>query len=247
MLSQMRGEMRAQELTAPGPRASGQTAAALSAQAAAQLLGVYADLAPRGEHLLSGLLAEAPPRQWERMPEDDAVDSAGLYQWFYHCHGPEDRPAGVEHGHIHLFARRTAWERLSATRSERAFLELCGRPKSQAETRHLLAIGLDAKGVPVTLFAVNSWVTGDLMLSAAGTAELLAQLVIDTGYCTIDRMVSSLVRLCEVDIQSLLRARDQSLRSRKRRVVLQDRTLEILAEIRLDLDSRIAQALASPA
>lgn len=214
-----------------------------AAQAAAALLGVYAELAPRGEHLLSVLLTGAPPQQWERLPEDDAVDAAGLYQWFYHSHCPEIGPAGIEHGHIHLFARRAAWAPLSRTEHERAFFDLCGRPESQAETRHLLAIGLDPKGVPVSLFAVNSWVTGDLMLSAVGTADLLSQIALDTGHSGIDRMVTSLMRLCKEEIRSLLWSRDQVLTSREPRAVLEDGTLEVLAEVRLDLESRIACAM----
>lgn len=46
-------------------------------------------------------------------------------------------------------------------------------------TRHLLTIGFDTKGVPNSIFTVNSWVTGDLMLSALTTATLLEEMAID--------------------------------------------------------------------
>ena len=212
-------------------------------KAASDLLGVYAGLAKRGAHLLADLLAGAPPVQWERLPADDAVDSAGRYQWFYHSHAPEDRSADSEHGHIHLFARRALWEGRSATPEERAFQKLCGNPRSDAGTRHLVAIGFDTKGLPISLFAVNSWVTGDLMLSADSTARLLSEIHLDTGHPEIDAMIMSLVRLCKEDIEALLAKRDGTLASRLPKGVLEDRALEILAEIQLNLDAKIANAL----
>ena len=213
------------------------------AKAASDLLGVYAGLAERGAHLLGGLLAGAPPVQWERLPADDATDSAGRYQWFYHSHAPEDRPSDSEHGHIHLFARRALWEGLSVTPEERAFRKLCGKPSSNAGTRHLIAIGFDAKGLPISLFTVNSWVTGDLMLSADSTARLLCEIDLDTGHLEIDTMIVSLVRICQQDIETLLVERDRTLASRPPRGVMDDRALEILAEVPLNLDAKMANAL----
>lgn len=213
------------------------------AKAASDLLGVYAGLAERGAHLLGDLLAGAPPVQWERLPADDAVDSAGRYQWFYHSHAPEDRPAGSEHGHIHLFARRALWGGLSATPEERAFRKLCGNPRSNAGTRHLIAIGFDAKGLPTSFFAVNSWVTGDLMLSTDSTVRLLSEIDLNTGHSEIDAMIVSLVRLCQEDIEALLAERDRAFVEHLPKGVLEDRALEILAEIPLNLDVRIANAL----
>lgn len=207
------------------------------------MLGVYARLAKRGAHLLGDLLAGASPVQWERLPTEDAVDAAGHYQWFYHSHAPEERRAGSEHGHIHLFARRALWAGLATTSDERGFRKLCGNPSSDAGTRHLMGIGLDAKGLPISLFAVNSWVTGDLMLGAERTARLLARIELDTGHPDIDLMIVSLARLCGEDIRSLLVKRDEALATRAPGVVLEDRTLEALAETVLNIDSRIASAL----
>ena len=215
-----------------------------AAAAAARLLGVYAELAECGEHLLGQLVAGRSPRQWERFPADDAIDSAGLYQWFYHCHSPEDRPGDPdEHGHLHLFARRARWAQIAASNDEQAFHELCGRPGQDPETRHLVAIGLNAKGIPISLFAVNSWVTGDLMLNAAWTARLLSEIVLDTGHPKIDRMIASVVQLCQGEILQLLVARDAALATHAADNVLEDRTLEMLAGVRLDMGALIAQAL----
>ena len=210
---------------------------------ASDLLGVYASLAERRSHLLSDLFAGAPALQWERLPADDAVDASGRYQWFYHSHAPEDRPGGPEHGHIHLFATRALWESLAATPDERAFRHLCGNPRRNTGTRHLIAIGIDPKGLPISLFTVNSWVTGDLMLAADATAQVLAAIELDTGYPDIDRVIVSLARLCREEIRLLLARRDETLKTRDPCEVLEDRTLEVLSETAIDLDESIARAL----
>lgn len=230
----MRCKMRREALTSTPEAAR---------RAAADLLAVYAGLAERQAHLLGGLLAGATPRQWERLPADDAVDVAGRYQWFYHSHAPEDRPEAQEHGHIHLFARRALWESLPVTRDERTFQQRCGNPGGDASTRHLIAIGIDPKGLPISIFTVNSWVTGDLMLGADATAKALADIELDTGHPDIDRMIVALTRLCDEDIRRVLDERDKTLTCCDSPSVLEDRTIEILSEIVIDLDERIVQAL----
>lgn len=214
-------------------------------KAASNLLAVYAGLAKRHTHLLGDLLASAPPLQWERLPADDAMDVTGRYQWFYHAHAPEDRPVGPEHGHIHLFARRVLWESMPVTRNERAFQTLCGNPSGDADTRHLIAIGIDPKGLPISIFTVNSWVTGDLMLGADSTAQVLAEIRLDTGHPDIDRMIVSLAHICSEDIGLLLAQRDNTLRTREPGKCLEDRTVEILSETLINLDQRIARICAS--
>ncbi len=185
--------------------------------------------------------------QWAHYPADDAFDSGGVYQWFYHSHSPEDRPGASEHGHIHLFARTAALGGAATGRRERAFLALQGATPSDASTRHLLAIGLTPQGVPCSLFTVNSWVTGDQMLSAKATLALLRDISLETGYPVIDRVIVALLRLCARDLPSLLRRRDASLAVGRRggANVLQDESLEGLSLLPLDLDQRIESGLRS--
>jgi hypothetical protein len=225
----MWGQVRAQKLTR-----------AARAQAARQLLAVYGRLAANGTHLLDGLMTDRPPEQWERLPADDAVDRAGLFQWFYHCHAPEDRPGAAEHGHFHLFARRALWEPLACAPAELEFERFAGASPAGAETRHLLGVSLDAKGVPASLFVVDSSVTGDAMMSAVGTLSVLRALALDTGFPDIDRMLESVVRLCEGNLRELFDRRDEALR---RRGNCGHDGAELLAEIAVDLDACIEGAL----
>ena len=114
-----------------------------------------------------------------------------------------------------------------------------------ARTRHLLAIGLDAVGVPISLFTVNRWVTGDQLLSSASSLRLLAATAtLDTGRGPIDRLLAGLVGLYLPQIRTLFRERGQRLVARARRGAgtLDDESLEVLSELRVDLDRRIAAA-----
>ena len=192
--------------------------------------------------MLQGILEDHRPRQWQHYPEDDAIDEANGYQWFYHSHAPEDRPGAAEHGHFHLFARRQLWSRRLQSKTEKTFAALTGNPSQRVETRHLLAIGMDAKGVPINLFTVNSWVTGDLMLSAPNTERLLAQMRLNTGHSDIDATLESVVTLCLAEISQLLAARDAALSRGPPRGVLANRGLEVLSEMGIELDRKLEAA-----
>ncbi|MDE2085617.1 MAG: hypothetical protein KGI63_00145 [Xanthomonadaceae bacterium] len=205
------------------------------------MLRTYASLAIRSEHLLQALLAGQPPQQWRHYPEDDAIDVRGGYQWFYHSHSPEDRPDAMEHGHFHLFARRPLWSRRMQSTHERAFSAITGHPPGKVATRHLLTVGVDARGIPVSLFTVNSWVTGDLMLSAPFTAHLLANMRLNTGHSHIDAVLECVVALCADEIHEVLAARDAALAGRLARNILRDESLELLSEKAIDMDEIIAR------
>lgn len=223
----------------PGRR----TAARRAREAAQRLLETYAGLADRGEHLLHGVLDGRAPRQWHHYPDNDAVDAASGFQWFYHSHAPGERPDAAEHGHFHLFARRRRWARRPASRSERAFAALTGGPTERPATRHLLGLAIDAKGVPVGLFTVNSWVTGDLMLSAPSTQRLLDAMTLDTGHAAVDAMLAAVVGLCRDEIADLLARRDAVLAAQASPDVLRDERIEVLSEVAIDIDAKLARWL----
>lgn len=206
-----------------------------------RLLETYAGLAQRGEHLLDQLLGGEQPRQWRHYPDDDAIDSRRGCQWFYHSHSQEDRPGADEHGHIHLFAQRKLWSRRLRSAKEIEFSSLADDRKQPFNTRHLICIGLDAKGVPASLFTVNSWVTGDLMLSASNTALLLDQMNLDTGNKNVDAVVECIVKLYKDEILDLLVRRDALLYQKRSSGVLADENLEVLSEIAINVDEKLAR------
>lgn len=131
------------------------------------------------------------------------------------------------------------------SRSERAFADLCGHRSGSPTTRHLLAIGFDAKGLPISLFTVNSWVTGDLMLGADLTLELLASLTLDTGHPEVDAVIVSVAQLCAPELRELMWRRDEALRSHLAAGKLQDEALELLSFTPIDLDATLSGLLAA--
>jgi hypothetical protein len=242
MRSEVCSEVRTQELTAtPRTRRFLTQGDRRARDAGSQVLETYRQLARDGRHMLQPLLDGQNPVQWRHYPPDDAVDAATGYQWFYHSHSPQDRAGSGEHGHFHLFARRPIWARRLCSERERAFAALTGNPDPVVQTRHLLGLGLDPRGVPVSLFTVNSWVTGDLMLSAGLTGELLAGWKHASGYAQVDTVLAGILAVFRDEILDLLAERDASLRSRMPGCVLGDRTLEVLSERAIDASGRLAQ------
>ena len=188
-------------------------------------------------------MAGQPPVQWAHYPPDDAIDAASGFQWFYHSHAPEDRADFAEHGHIHLFARRKLWSRWSRSTREIQFAKRLGDGTGSSDTRHLLCIGFDAKGLPTKLFTVNSWVTGDSMLSAPATMELLDRLSLSTGHAEVDSVLESVVRLYRAEIYDLLARRDSRLFAATGPDVLADESLEVLSELDIIVDQKLAVAV----
>lgn len=213
-------------------------------EAGLRLLQVYATLAKRGQHLLEDLLLGQPPMQWAHYPENDASDEHG-YQWFYHSHSPLDRSGAKEHGHIHLFARRSLWGRRLQSGAELAFWHLCGQPQENPPTRHLLTIGFDAKGLPISLFTVNSWVTGDLMLGRDLTLNLLERMILNTGHDALDTVITAVVQLCRDELRELLTRRDATLAEHTGTDKLHDQEMELLSEIPIDLDNKLRSVTGS--
>lgn len=232
----MRPQVRPEELSGMSSRRWPSASAERRGEAAGRrLLQIYEDLALRSEHLFGAVLGGEAPRQWDHYPENDAIDEESGFQWFYHSHSPEDRPGTAEHGHVHLFARQKLWARRLRSAREIQFSRF-GPRTSPAPTRHLLAIGFDPKGVPTSLFTVNSWVTGDGMLSAETTLEILRKICLNTGCPPVDGVIECLIHLCLEQIRELLQERDRRLFAARTGAV-QDERLEILSQCRINLAS----------
>ena len=191
----------------------------IEAAAARELLACYESLAARRAHLLARLLRGRRPVQWRHYPANDAIDHETGYQYFYHCHAPGERRGGAEHGHFHLFRRRAP-----------------GRAPV-----HLLAIALTSKGVPHALFTVNQWVAGSPLPGARAALRDLARFEVRAaGDPLVNRWIAALLRLFRPQIERLLAERDCRLK-RGRAALLDDRSVEVLSSLAIDLDARLAE------
>ena len=194
-----------------------------------RLLKIYANLSKNNDHLLRAIIGPEPPQQWEHYPNEDAIDGSNCYQWFYHSHSPEDRKSR-EHGHIHLFACSSVNERSDA--NEVGYSE----PR---DVHHLLGIGFDAQGIPISIFTVNIWVTGTSILPFARTIDLLAAIKLNTGYPKIDGVIMSVIHLCFSEVKEVLLQRDQMLSNFVSSNESGENEFDILSEKSIDLDEKL--------
>ncbi len=217
--------------------------------AAEAMLACYAELAADRLHLLSEILDDSVPRQWAHYPDDDVIDHASGYQFFYHSHSPEDRDASAEHGHFHVFARLDRHGDSIDLVAERDFLERLNEKRpADANTIHLLCVALDAKGVPTTLFTVNRWVTGGHFLGAESTLRLLSGFSVHTLHAPrIGKWLTALLVLFRPQIEHLLMERDKTLlglaakrqKTGRKSGLLDDETVEMLSSVPIDIDLQI--------
>ena len=142
----------------------------LRAHAAARVsLNGFRQATLRHGSLIQSWVGRADVVALEHYPPGGVVDRQRGSQFFYHCH----RAAGAEHGHVHLFwhaTRSGRRRRLAPTTNTSTATEA---EWSRSAPTHLISIGLDARGLPVSLFSVNQWVTGGHWFDAPTTLCML--------------------------------------------------------------------------
>jgi hypothetical protein len=194
--------------------------------AAAQLgLDGFSRATAESGSLIQSWVGGVPVLAMEHYPPSDVTDPAGGVQFFYHCH----RAGGLEHGHVHLFAH--------ATRSGRRSRARGGRAGPGADPSHLIAIGLDARGLPVSLFTVNRWVTGGHWLDAPVALGWLQRLTPGDvpGHASSYRWLAGFVGMYLPVIARVLRRRDRWLDRQPDRVAaMKDPRAEVLSSARID-------------
>lgn len=203
-----------------------------SVQAFAQATAVHGSL-------IQNWVAGRELRQYEHYPANDMVDARSGSQFYYHAHRDGDR----EHGHLHLF-----WH-ASASGKRRYFRH--GKPRwGRTAPTHLLAISLDARGLPIGLFTVNQWVTDGHWLDAARTLACVHRFALGklAGYEQSCQWLNGFVRLYRPVIEQLLVQRDRQLARRSNlSQALQDHGLEVLSQTPInwstDLDALQAEWL----
>lgn len=180
--------------------------------------------------LIQSWVAGAAVAALEHYPEGGVVDRRRGSQFFYHSH----RAGDAEHGHLHLF-----WH---ATRSGRH--RHLGPPSTagrgdwkRSAPSHLIAIGLDARGLPVSLFSVNHWVADGHWFDADTTLGMIRRFALKgiAGHADSCDWLTAFVRLYEPVIGRVLRSRDCRLGAQPSlKAALDDRQIEVVSMARLD-------------
>lgn len=189
--------------------------------AAAELVGLLEDLEHAGTSVMDLICGTQTPEPWKIYPDDYGVFSMKTRsQFYYHLHdGPRS-----EAGHFHtvrLFRDRTA---------------------------HIVAISMAPSGWPQALFTVNLWAIGD----AYETVETLKgyarrfQVEESSGNARLVRFINLMFRVFLPEIERLQEEKATALAAHRLAHPnvnpFEDRSLEILSRVEIDVRTRLAPA-----
>lgn len=208
--------------------------------AADELLNVYRVIAKTEDNIVGLLLRQSETfYEWDHYPKGDVYDPETHSQYYYHAH----RGATGEHGHFHTFLRARGMppgvHPLPLERDE-------VWPSGNDALAHLVAISMNAYGVPTHLFSTNRWVTGETLYGADDVITMLDRFQMDLIWpeWPVNRWLSAMMVLFRPQIEALLHRRDAVIRDRIAAGtdgdVLEDRELEITALTSIDADAQIA-------
>ncbi len=174
-------------------------------------------------------------------PDGDVFDQISGSQYYYHAH----RSGTGEHGHFHTFVRARG---LPEGITPAPYAGATPPPSGDDAICHLIAVSMNATGLPVGLFTTNRWVTAESYFSASDTIRTLERFSIDhADPCwATNRFLTALLRLFRPQIEDLIRQRDDTIAGwqsdHPETDVFEDRALEVTSEMSIDIDEQIAAA-----
>src|SRR5262249_11715848 len=176
-------------------------------------------------------------------------------------HPPGERAAG-EHGHFHAFLRPRGMPAgvQPLMLPELAIPDAPAQPQGPAQPparqpdqgedndkpSHLVAISMDASGLPIRLFTTNRWVTGETWYRSEDVVRMLDLFAIDKCEPSgpLNRWITALFALFRPEMRALLSARDAAIMNWRRRHrgkihVFEDRRLEVASAISIDIEDQV--------
>ena len=222
-------------------------------RAAAEIAECRHWLATHNRSVLGEIMADPGAIcDWRHYPDGEVYDPATHAQYFYHSHPAGGRQAG-EHGHFHTFLRAEGMPPGVAPLILPELAVADVRPPQAAplkrgakdEVSHLVAIAIDARGDPIRLLTTNRWVTGETWFRADDVVRMLDRFAFKADGQTrvLDRWVAALVQLFSPQIAALLRTRDETVmswRRRRRTNVFDDPRLEVTSSLEVDMVRQLA-------
>lgn len=169
-------------------------------------------------------------------PEDDVSDKTSGSQYYYHAHRGD-----AEHGHFHTFVRVTG---IPSGIEPAPYAGPSERPVGQDAICHLVAVSMNATGLPIGLFTTNRWVTAESFYAAADTIQILDRFSVDhADPCwATNRWLTGLLKLFRPQIIQLIQQRDVTIENWTKSHpgdVFEDRDLEVTSETGIDIDDQI--------
>lgn len=191
-------------------------------------------LSQRGEQVVQSMIGKNTFSEWDHYPDNDVRDNKNASQYFYHAHTGLQRPFD-EHGHFHLFVHA---EEMGLRKAN---------PRFNPAPAHLVAVSMNAQGLPSGFFTVNRWVTKGPWLTFDQCEYGLKHFRVTgrQGKKEINSFLTSLVQMYFPHIMTLLKQRDHIMQTlsaeRDRRTVFADHTIEVLNYLPIDLMRDITQ------
>ncbi len=118
-------------------------------------------------------------------------------------------------------------------------------PSGDDALSHLIAISMNAQGMPIALFATNRWVTNEAWYSAADVIRMLDRFQIDHAYPSwpVNRWLTAMLKLFRTEIEALLHRRDAVVQQwssqHPQTDVFEDRALDMTGILALDIDAQM--------
>jgi hypothetical protein len=180
--------------------------------------------------------------EWDHYPKGDIYDRVTHSQYYYHAH-PSNLRTG-EHGHFHLFVRQKG---MPKSMKPAALPSTVQRPLGKDALAHLVGVSMDPKGLPIRLFTVNRWVTGETWYGAADVTALLDLFEITHAVPSwpTNRWMGAMVRLFQPQIAWLQTERDEAVRlwqmgnPEAEKPVYEDHGLEVTSVLDISVENQI--------
>ena len=213
------------------------------AEAGAEVLEVFRVLAKSGDNVVGELLRDTGTfYEWDHYPSGDVYDSDSHSQHYYHAHPADERPG--EHGHFHTFVRPKGMPK----GMKPAPLDDYEAPEDpDDELSHIIGISMDPQGLPIRLFTVNRWVTGEIWYAPKDVITLIDLFDIDLALPSwpVNRWVTGMVRLFSPQIAELVVARDARIAELQKtrdsdESIYEDRDIEVTSSLEIVVDDQLA-------
>jgi hypothetical protein len=196
----------------------------------------YELLAKTQSNVVWEILRQSEPFvEWDHYPQGDVYDKETQGQYYYHAHPKNKNNRWKEHGHFHLFIRKTGIP-------ENILPQMLQPHQEGIKTddfTHLCAISMNKFGKPLRLFTTNRWVTGETWYSAKAVIQLLPLFSITHAWPSwpTNIWLTQLVQLYQREIATLLQQRDAVIEKWQHENpnanVFEDRNLEITSHLLL--------------
>ncbi len=204
-------------------------------EAGHQVLECYRVLAKSSDNIIGEILKSSDTfYEMDHYPPGDIYDAATHSQYYYHAHREG------EHGHFHTFLRSEGMDSSSKPIRQQSDQDYMSEREDQI--CHLIAISMDNKGFPTSLFTTNRWVTAENWYKAEDVFRFLDNFEIDLvpPSWPVNIWLTGIIRLYKPIIKKLIIERDAKIadwqKTHPDSDVFEDRDLEVTSELAISVE-----------